>query len=911
MNMLQAFVWPISESFVERLGWILVHSLWQFGLVALFARLSVRAMRQSSAAARYGVLLLALAVLVTAPIATWMLTPGVGPDNSVAQRTLDAATTLRTDTSLPYSGSISATDSEFAKQESDHAAAIVAAEKAPAVLPHAPAPVLPEPSWSQKAKGFLRPWLGWIVAGWGAGVVLCSLRPLLAWHMLRRLRREGVSRVSDEVLAAAHRVSQLLGLRRAVQILQSTLAEMPVVVGYVWPIVLLPVSLLASIPVAQLEAILAHELAHVRRHDFVVNLLQVLLETIFFYHPAVWWLSRQIRIEREHCCDDLVVALLGNRVEYVRALVAIEAMRGQNTVLALGAADSSLLCRVRRILGVGADRSAVTLVGRLPAAMLGLGLIGATFALAMAVGSAAKDYQQKDDSLPGKTVLADELGKKDGQGKGPPASEDIFSRKVSLTAKAMPLKDALQSVARQAKVALQVEADALKKVGLDVEQPVTVTIKDEPLAEALGVLINWREHQGVFRKLRGEKLLITTIQAYQANIERQLPQLLKVHYNKGLLAKLDDDNNVVSLMTGEVMSDELLGKLKTLPKLRELDVGPTKLITPAGLRHLSGLSSLQKLSLYSLNHDGKGLGDMAIQQLIGLKSLRELHLNHCGTTDAGVGLLEAMPQLTHVELYAEARLTDSALVSIAKLKRLKHLSLNSYVGTEQGWMRFSKEGTRLLAGLQELEHLHLVGQEISPETLQFPRLKSLSLGAAAVDDACAARIAKCRQLQSLALVYSNITDDGLSKFADLPELSRLTLDSYVVTDNGIKRLKGLPKLQHVSLRASCLTDESLRHLAEIKTLTRIDLHGSGEPGVNAGKCFTIAGVQRLKALPRLRTLWLTNLESDSFLGLKELTQLRELTLMMANIRGDEVEALEKALPNTTINSMSGGYKRLP
>jgi hypothetical protein len=227
-------------------------------------------------------------------------------------------------------------------------------------------------------------------------------------------------------------------------------------------------------------------------------------------------------------------------------------------------------------------------------------------------------------------------------------------------------------------------------------------------------------------------------------------------------------------------------------------------------------------------------------------------------------------------------------------------------------MRFSKEGTRLLAGLQELEHLHLVGQEISPELLQFARLKSLSLGTGTVDDACAARIAKCRQLQSLALVYTNVTDDGLSKIADLPQLSRLNLDSHIVTDNGIRRLKGLPKLQHVSLRASRLTDESLLHLAQIKSLIRIDLHGSGEPGVNAGKCFTIAGVQRLKALPRLRTLWLTNFGcADSFLGLKELTQLHEMTLMMANIRDEDLEALEKALPNTTINSISGGSKRLP
>src|SRR5207237_5100112 len=100
--------------------------------------------------------------------------------------------------------------------------------------------------------------------------------------------------------------------------------------------VLLPVSLVTGIPVSHLEAILAHELAHIRRHDFIINLLQTLIETLFFYHPAIWWLSHRIRIEREHCCDDLVVRVLDNRSEYSRALVAIEELRDRSSVLSLG-----------------------------------------------------------------------------------------------------------------------------------------------------------------------------------------------------------------------------------------------------------------------------------------------------------------------------------------------------------------------------------------------------------------------------------------------------------------------------------------------------------------------------------------------------------------------------------------------
>jgi hypothetical protein len=485
--------------------------------------------------------------------------------------------------------------------------------------------------------------------------------------------------------------------------------------------------------------------------------------------------------------------------------------------------------------------------------------------------------------------------------------EEIFSRIVSLTAKAMPLKDALSAVARAARVELRLEAAALKEVGLDVEKPVTVTIRDEPLGGALGCLIPWEKHQGALRAKRGGKLVITTLQAYQAEIERHLPEWLKAHYNRGLLASLDDDGNVVSITAGAVMSDELLGKLKALPKLRELDIGATRSITPAGMKGLAGLSSLQKLTAYGLSHDGKGLGDAVIQSVVGLKSLRELHLNQCGTTDAGLRLLEAMPQLTLLDVCAEPRLTDAAIASIARLKRLKSLSLNSYVGTGDGWMRFSADALRSLAGLRDLEHLHLVGQAVAPETLTFPRLRSLSLGAASVGDACAARIAEGRRLQALDLVYTAISDEGLRTIAGLPDLRRLNLDSHVVTDAGIKHLRRLQELQHVSLRASRLTDEALRHLAGIKTLTRVDLHGSGEPGANAGTCFTIAGVQRLKALPNLRTLWLTNVEAaGGFLGLKELTQLRELTLMMVNIREEELDALEAALPNTRIHHATGG-----
>ena len=324
-----------------------------------------------------------------------------------------------------------------------------------------------------------------------------------------------------------------------------------------------------------------------------------------------------------------------------------------------------------------------------------------------------------------------------------------------------------------------------------------------------------------------------TLVAKQKRIQEQLPDWLKPLYNRGLLAKVDDAGNVVSITAGSVVTDELLAQLARLPQLRDLEIGSATELTEAGLAHLANMSALEKFSLTSL--EGRALGDEAIRAVRRLKRLRDLSLGECGTTDAGARLLEGMQQLTHLELRQEGRLTDAALVSVGKLTGLKHLDLSSYVATEAyGRMRFSAEGIRRLTALRKLEELHLVGHEVPSDALVFDRLTSLSLGGPSVNDACAARIADCRDLKSLSLSYTEISDAGMQHLAALPELIRLTLSSHVVTDDGIACLKSAKKLSHLNLRASQVTDASLEHLAEIKTLVRLDLHGSGYPGSVTG-----------------------------------------------------------------------------
>jgi GWxTD domain-containing protein len=188
----------------------------------------------------------------------------------------------------------------------------------------------------------------WIVPLWMAGVGIFYLRSIGGWVAARRLRTTGVRPAPaewQERFAALH-----TGLRigRAVTLLESCLAEVPVVIGYLRPMVLLPAGMITGLTGGQVEALLIHELAHIRRHDYLVNLLQSAVEGLLFYHPAVWWVSHVIRTEREHCCDDTVVAMRGDARGYAGALAALESMRAPQAALA--ASGGSLVKRVRRLL---------------------------------------------------------------------------------------------------------------------------------------------------------------------------------------------------------------------------------------------------------------------------------------------------------------------------------------------------------------------------------------------------------------------------------------------------------------------------------------------------------------------------------------------------------------------------------
>ncbi len=318
-----------SPAVVRALGWTLLHAIWQAGLLALVLAGGLRLLRPARATTRYALTASALLLLPVLTLSTfsWIYEP---------------AAPL-----APLSGQWAAAVGP----------AVVAPGGGPAVSGAAWAAVLEQAARTGAAQ--LEPWLPVLVAAWTLGLGLMLLRLTGGLVVVSRLRRVGVVPAPGAWQAKVQELATRLRVGRGVRVLESSCVAGPVVVGWVRPAVLLPVGLLAGLPAAQLEAILAHELAHIRRHDYALNLLQAIIEAIFFFHPAVWWMSAQVRREREHCCDDLAVrALGGNARPLAQALAALATWAAARPVpgpatlprLSLAATGGELLQRVRRLL---------------------------------------------------------------------------------------------------------------------------------------------------------------------------------------------------------------------------------------------------------------------------------------------------------------------------------------------------------------------------------------------------------------------------------------------------------------------------------------------------------------------------------------------------------------------------------
>ena len=229
-----------------------------------------------------------------------------------------------------------------------------------------------------------------IVVGWLAGVAFLLARLLVGWRRVKRLHALALLQPASRWAAAGERLARLVRLSRLPHMVDSALVDVPTVIGWLRPVVLLPMAAFANLTPAQIEAILAHELAHIRRHDYLVNVAQTVAETLLFYHPGVWWVSARVRAEREHCCDEIAVDICGDPTDYARALVELESWRVSSASMALAATGGPLLERVRRIMRLPATD------GSRPVSWVVVIALVALFT----AGARAVDWSQPDPAAP-------------------------------------------------------------------------------------------------------------------------------------------------------------------------------------------------------------------------------------------------------------------------------------------------------------------------------------------------------------------------------------------------------------------------------------------------------------------------------------------------------------------------------
>ena len=316
----------LDKPIFQALGWTLIHFIWQGALIAiLYVSVSVL-LRRFTANVRYAAACTAMLLMLIAPAAT-MLEISSGPDNApAAPQTAEPALGAKT-------------------------AELDVESRADQLMPATRSEIEPVPASQQNwVKDRLPRSMPWLLALWFAGVFLLSLRFAGGLVMVQRLKRIETSANVQLWQQSLALLSHRLRVSRPVRLCESALVEVPTVIGWLRPVILLPASALTGLSAEQLEALLAHELAHIRRYDYLINLLQTTIETLFFYHPAVWWVSAQVRQEREHCCDDLAVAACGDVLTYARALTALEQLRGSEPQLAVAASGGSLLVRIQRLL---------------------------------------------------------------------------------------------------------------------------------------------------------------------------------------------------------------------------------------------------------------------------------------------------------------------------------------------------------------------------------------------------------------------------------------------------------------------------------------------------------------------------------------------------------------------------------
>lgn len=312
----------IEQSWIHTIAWTLLHASWQIAILGIIYAIFKQIFRNSNPQLRYTSALLSLiAIPIWVGITFWQHmpeTPIIAEQIlAISQNTLQGVVELPSETIAPIKVSTEALSTGF------------------------------EERFNQAA-----PWLSLL---WLIGIICMGIRFILGVLKLNHLRGKGLDTLplslQDQALTLANR----MGLKK-ISIKVSSAIDQPISLGYFKPLVLLPTGMLTGLSPKQVEAILAHEFAHLLRNDFLINLFQSLVEVFFFFHPVVWWLSKEIRQERELCCDDLALTYLEDTYTYAEALAQLQVLR-RRPRLALAARGGNFSARIQRLFGAKSKAS--------------------------------------------------------------------------------------------------------------------------------------------------------------------------------------------------------------------------------------------------------------------------------------------------------------------------------------------------------------------------------------------------------------------------------------------------------------------------------------------------------------------------------------------------------------------------
>jgi len=299
---------------LEGFVWMLLHSLWQFALIGGLVIAVSRRMKKNTAVSRYSVLVVGLLCMPVMAVLTYHL---MLPSEAVEVPAL----------------AVSPADI----QREEPFTQLLAVE-------------------STEIGGTVKSWISasaiYIFLFWACGILVLGLRMLVGQLQLFQLRAWGQVPVGQKWQRFIASASKGFGIQAKVHLAESHLIKEPLTFGFLKPIVLFPVGMINQLDPKEVEVVLWHELAHVRRHDYLINLLQTLLETIFFYHPILWLLSKEIRQVREECCDDLVRQQGVDRVVYAETLLRLARLiNAQNNqfVMSTNSLNSTVGTRIKRL----------------------------------------------------------------------------------------------------------------------------------------------------------------------------------------------------------------------------------------------------------------------------------------------------------------------------------------------------------------------------------------------------------------------------------------------------------------------------------------------------------------------------------------------------------------------------------